>query len=89
MTEEEMARAEEINRQREEEYRVHEQTKKYRIYDTESNIRSAETEGSFICENVYLRDGQVPPVVAVPLKADETTPASIIIGQNCKCVCMS
>ena len=87
MSEEEMARAEEINRQREEEYRIHEQTKQYRIYDTESNMQSIGSEGSFICENIYLREGQVvPPVVAVvPFKVEEAVPVPVAIGQECMC----
>lgn len=81
-----MARAEEINRQREEEYRIHQQTKQYRIYDTESNIQSSGSEGSFICENVFLREGQVaPPVIAVPFKVEEATPVPVAIGKECMC----
>jgi len=49
MSEEEMERAEEINQQREEEYRIHQERLQYRIY---SDVESAPTiDNSFVSIN--------------------------------------
>lgn len=84
MSEEELARAEEINRQREEEYRAFQEKKQHRIYNDSHNEPEV---GAFICDNIQrneVRTTRKPPSVDVVTSATDAV-SDVTVAQAVPC----